>query len=181
MPMTRLPADPSTLAGAGIGLRSAHYREITEALPPIRWLEGHSENYFGAGGQAIAHLEVLRSHYPLSLHGVGMSLGSTDPLSQDHLRKLKTLCQRFEPQLVSEHLCWCSVNGRFMNDLLPLPYTNEALQHISQRVEQMQEYLGRQILVENVSSYLQFDIRPFLSGSSSARSPDARAAAYCST
>lgn len=142
----------SKLAGAGIGLRSAHYREITEALPAIRWLEGHSENYFGAGGQALAYLEVIRSHYPLSLHGVGLSLGSTDPLNQAHLGKVKALCQRFEPQLVSEHLCWCSVSGRYMNDLLPLPYTEEALQHISQRVQQVQENLGRQILVENVSS-----------------------------
>ena len=144
------------LSGAGIGLRSDHYRELTESLPAIRWLEAHSENYFGDGGPALAYLELLRSHYPLSLHGVGMSLGSTDALNKGHLRKLRALCRRFEPQLVSEHLCWCSVNGRYMNDLLPLPYTEEALQHVTLRILQVQEYLARQILIENVSSYLQF-------------------------
>ena len=148
--------ETSELAGAGVGLRSDHYREITELLPPIRWLEGHSENYFGAGGQALAYLEALRERYPLSLHGVGMSLGSTDPLDQTHLKKLKVVCQRFEPQLVSEHLCWCSVDGRYVNDLLPLPYSEEALEHVSRRIQEVQEYLDRQILVENVSSYLQF-------------------------
>ncbi len=142
--------------GAGIGLRSAHYGEISETLPPIRWLEAHSENYFGQGGQALAYLETIRSHYPLSLHGVGLSLGSTDPLNRAHLQKLKTLSQRFEPWQISEHLCWCSVDGRYFNDLLPLPYTEEAMRHISGRIVQVQEYLGRQILVENVSSYLQF-------------------------
>ncbi len=142
---------------AGIGLRAPHYRELLEWRPPIGWLEVHSENYFGRGGAPLYFLEQLRAHYPLSLHGVGLSLGSTDPLNMEHLNSLKTLISRFEPGLVSEHLSWSSVGGRYMNDLLPLPYTVEALSHVSQRVARVQDYLGRQILIENVSSYLQYE------------------------
>ena len=137
-------------------MRAPHYREMLETLPSIGWLEVHSENYFGAGGQPHAYLERLRNHYPLSFHGVGLSLGSTDPLNLQHLDKLKALIDRYQPALVSEHLCWSSVGGRHLNDLLPLPYTEEALSHISERVMRAQEFLGRQILIENVSSYLQF-------------------------
>lgn len=143
-------------AKAGIGLRAQHYRELLDTLPVIGWLEAHSENYFGLGGPPLYFLEQLRFHYPLSLHGVGLSLGTTDPLNLDHLRKLKSLIKRFEPALVSEHLVWSSVAGRFLNDLLPLPYTEEALRHICDRIAITQEFLGRQILIENVSSYLQF-------------------------
>ncbi len=143
-------------AKAGIGLRAQHYRELLNALPGIGWLEAHSENYFGGGGPPLYFLEQLRYHYPLSLHGVGLSLGSADSLNLDHLKKLKSLIERFEPDLVSEHLVWSSIGGRFLNDLLPLPYTEEALRHVCERIDQTQEYLGRQILIENVSSYLQF-------------------------
>jgi uncharacterized protein len=144
-------------AKAGIGLRAQHYRELLDTLPGIGWLEAHSENYFGAGGPPLYFLEQLRSRYPLSLHGVGLSLGSTDSLNLDHLGKLKSLIKRFEPDLVSEHLVWSSVAGRYLNDLLPLPYTEQALQHVCERIAATQEFLGRQILVENVSSYLQFE------------------------
>jgi uncharacterized protein (UPF0276 family) len=140
----------------GIGLRAPHYRELLATLPPIGWFEVHSENYFGAGGQPLHYLERIRAHYPCSLHGVGLSLGSVDSLDAEHLTRLKGLVQRFEPALVSDHLCWGSVHGRYLNDLLPLPYTEEALAHICTRVTQAQEFLGRQILVENVSSYLQY-------------------------
>lgn len=140
----------------GIGLRAPHYREILDTLPAIGWVEVHSENYFGAGGQPLYFLEKIRHHYPLSLHGVGLSLGSSDELNLIHLGKLKSLINRFEPVLVSEHLCWGSINGNYVNDLLPLPYTEEALQHIANRIRQTQDFLGRQILIENVSSYLQF-------------------------
>jgi uncharacterized protein (UPF0276 family) len=105
----------------------------------------------------LYYLERLRAHYPLSLHGVGLSLGSTDPLNMEHLNRLRSLISRFEPGLVSEHLSWSSVGGRYLNDLLPLPYTVEALSHVSTRIARVQEYLGRQILVENVSSYLQYE------------------------
>jgi uncharacterized protein len=142
-------------ARAGIGLRAAHYRDVLESLPAVGWLEVHSENYFGEGGAPLRILERIRAHYPLSLHGVGMSLGSTDPLDRGHLAKLKALIERFEPGLVSDHLSWSSVGGRHFNDLLPLPYTEEALAHVSRRVLQAQEVLGRRLLVENPSSYLQ--------------------------
>jgi hypothetical protein len=141
---------------AGIGLRSAHYREILATLPDVGWLEVHSENYFGDGGQPLWYLERLRQHYPLSLHGVGMSLGSADALDFEHLRKLKRLIGRFEPGVVSEHLCWSSVGGHCLNDLLPLPYTEEALRIVCAHVDEAQDFLGRQILIENVSSYLQY-------------------------
>ncbi|MFO1372106.1 MAG: DUF692 domain-containing protein [Candidatus Competibacteraceae bacterium] len=141
---------------AGIGLRAAHYQELLATLPTVGWLEVHSENYFGVGGRPLNVLERARTHYPLSLHGVGLSLGSADPLSERHLQALKTLAARCEPALVSEHLSWSSVDGRYVNDLLPLPYTEEALTHLVSRVQQTQEYLGRQILIENPSSYLQF-------------------------
>lgn len=143
-------------ARAGSGLRAPHYREVLETQPAIGWLEVHSENYFGAGGQPLYYLEQVRARYPLSLHGVGLSLGSTDELNREHLSKLKQLAEHVEPALVSEHLCWCSAGGRYMNDLLPLPYTEEALAVVSEHLRQAQEYLHRQILIENVSSYLQF-------------------------
>lgn len=143
-------------AAAGIGLRAPHYQAVLETRPNIGWLEVHSENYFGAGGLPLYYLEQLRGHYPLSLHGVGLSLGSSDALNQHHVKKLKALITRFQPDLVSEHLSWGSIEGRYLNDLLPLPFTEEALGHLVRRIEQTQLMLGRQILIENVSSYLRF-------------------------
>ncbi len=159
--MTAKPAlsrlGPSSIpARAGIGLRAEHYAAVLETRPPVGWLEVHSENYFGAGGKPLHYLERIRAHYPLSLHGVGLSIGSTDPLDRRHLGKLKALIRRFEPALVSEHLSWGSVDGRYLNDLLPLPYTKEALYHLVARVARVQDVLGRQILIENPSSYLQY-------------------------
>ncbi len=152
-------ADPIP-ARAGIGLRAPHYRELLATRPPIGWLEVHSENYFGTGpflgGAPLYYLEQARAHYPVSLHGVGLSLGSADPLNQRHLTQLKALIARVEPALVSEHLCWSSIGGRYLNDLLPLPYTDEALKHVSARIRQAQDFLGRRILIENVSSYVQY-------------------------
>jgi len=106
---------------AGIGLRARHYQDILSTPPAIGWFEAHSENYFAEGGLPLYYLEQIRCNYPLSLHGVGLSLGSTDPLNNAHLRKLKSLVARFEPGLVSEHLSWGSVSERYFNDLLPLP------------------------------------------------------------
>jgi uncharacterized protein (UPF0276 family) len=125
-------------------------------LPDIGWLEVHSENYFGDGGQPLHYLERVRGHYPLSLHGVGLSLGSAGPLDRRHLQRLAALVRRVEPDLVSEHLSWGAVPGRHLNDLLPLPYTEEALAVAAAHVDEVQEALGRQILVENISSYLRF-------------------------
>jgi uncharacterized protein len=142
-------------AAVGVGLRAPHYAQILRERPPLAFLEVHSENFFAAGGQPLAWLERFRGEYPLSLHGVGLSLGSADALDVRHLSKLGSLVRRFEPMLVSEHLCWSSFGGRHANDLLPLPYTDEALAHVVRRVHAVQEFLGRAILVENVSSYLQ--------------------------
>lgn len=141
---------------SGIGLRAEHYRDLLERRPPLAFVEVHSENYFGAGGAPHYFLEQARAHYPLSLHGVGLSLGSSDPLDREHLRRLKALIRRFEPAMVSDHLSWSSVGGVFLNDLLPLPYTEETLAHFSARVAQAQDYLGRELLIENPSSYLQY-------------------------
>jgi uncharacterized protein len=158
--MSRMPTAAKTTNGipvrAGIGLRAPHHREILAERPDVGWLEVHSENFFARGGQVLRVLERVRSHYPLSLHGVGLSLGSTDPLSREHLSSLKGLVERFEPGLVSDHLCWGMIGGRHLNDLLPLPYTEEAVTVVCRNVAAAQEYLGRQILVENVSSYLQY-------------------------
>lgn len=150
---------PKTVAlarRAGIGLRPPHYQAILAAAPAVSFLEVHSENFFGDGGQPLKYLERFREDYPISTHGVGLSLGSTDPLDPHHLRKLKRLVDAIDPVLVSEHLCWVGVNGRFLNDLLPLPYTPESLEHVVRRVGELQDFLKRPILVENVSSYLEF-------------------------
>ena len=144
-------------ARAGIGLRAAHYQDVLEQRPATGWFEVHSENYFGGGGKPLHYLEKIRADYPMSLHGVGLSLGSTDPLNFGHLAQLKKLVHRVEPGFVSEHLSWSSVDWRYFNDLLPLPYTVESLLHVSERIAQVQDYLDRQILVENISSYLQYE------------------------
>lgn len=141
---------------AGIGLRAQHFRSVLGSLPAVGWLEVHSENFFGDGGQALYYLERIRQHYPVSLHGVGLSLGSVDGPDAEHLRRLRTLTERIEPGLVSEHLSWSAVGGRHLNDLLPLPGTEEALAVVCRAIEQTQEYLRRQILVENISSYLAY-------------------------
>ena len=143
-------------AGVGIGLRAPHYAEMLERRPALAFLEVHSENFFAAGGSSLAWLEAFRSRYPLSLHGVGLSLVSVDPLDERHLARLQALIARFEPAVVSEHLCWSSWGGHHSNDLLPLPFTEEALAHACARIDAVQERLGRPILVENVSAYRTF-------------------------
>lgn len=141
--------------GVGIGLRAPHYAELLERRPALDFLEVHSENFFGEGGAALAWLERFRALYPLSLHGVGLSLGSCDPLDGAHLARLRALVRRFEPALVSDHLAWSSVGGVHANDLLPLPLTREAAVHAASRIAQVQDLLGRELLVENVSSYVR--------------------------
>ena len=141
---------------AGIGLRSQHYGAMLESMPDVGWLEVHGENYFCDGGQPLRVLEHLRCHYPLSVHCVGLSLGAVEPVELRHLQKLKSLIACFEPVLVSDHLSWGKVDGIHFNDLLPLPFTEESLAVVCRNVEQTQEFLGRQILVENVSSYLTY-------------------------
>lgn len=144
-------------ARAGIGLRAPHVCELLERRPEVSWLEVHSENYFAPGGRAVAELDQVRRDYALSLHGVGLSLGSADPLNEEHLENLRRAVARYSPALVSEHLCWTSIGGGHFHDLLPLPYTEEALAHVAGRIVRVQECLGRRILIENVSSYLEFE------------------------
>ncbi|MFL6548453.1 MAG: DUF692 domain-containing protein [Povalibacter sp.] len=153
---TAVRTSGSIPARAGIGLRAQHHEDLLRERPGVGWLEAHSENYFADGGAQIDYLMRLREIYPLSLHGVGLSLGSVDPLSREHLWRLKRLVQLAEPGLVSEHLSWGSFQGTFANDLLPMPYTDQALSLMIARIEEVQDCLGRQILIENVSSYLEF-------------------------
>jgi uncharacterized protein len=150
----------NVLRGVGLGLRPPHYAEILSRKPDLPWFEGTSENYLGAaGGRGGRPLEVLlavRRDYPLALHGVSMNLGGTDPLDFAFLRRLKALADRADPAFLSDHLCWTGTRGRNLHDLLPLPYTEEALAHIARRVDKAQSVLGRRLLVENVSSYVAF-------------------------
>jgi uncharacterized protein (UPF0276 family) len=143
-------------ARAGIGLRSPHHAAVVEQRPDVGWLEVHTENYFHDGGPQLEALEKARALYPLSLHGVGLALGSVDPLDREHLARVRRAVDRFEPALVSEHACWGVHAGMHFNDLLPLPYTEEAAEHLAARVRQVQDALGRQILVENLSAYFAY-------------------------
>lgn len=143
-------------ARAGAGLKPQHYEDILGARPDIGWFEVHAENYMGAGGPPHHYLERVREHYPLSLHGVGLSIGGAGPLNAGHLKRLKELVERYEPGLFSEHLAWSTHEDYFLNDLLPLPYREETLAHVARHVVQVQEALGRPILIENPSTYVQF-------------------------
>jgi uncharacterized protein (UPF0276 family) len=149
--MNTLPA-----LSVGIGLRQPHYREMFERTPALGFLEVHSENFFLDGGAAMHALERARAAYPISLHGVGLSLGSSDAMAQQHLAKLQRLVERIEPTLVSEHLSWGGLGARHFNDLLPLPHTHEALALLTERVDRVQSVLNRPILIENVSAYVEF-------------------------
>lgn len=147
---------PESASGVGIGLRTPHYRELLARGRSVDWLEAHSENYFGQGGYDINVLMRLRERYPISLHGVGLALGSVAGYSCEHLDQVAELVRRVEPCLVSEHLCWGAVDGQALNDLLPMPMTQVALDLMCVRVAQMQDVLQRRVLIENVSSYVRF-------------------------
>jgi uncharacterized protein (UPF0276 family) len=142
--------------GFGLGLRVDHYEAILADRPPVDWFEVLTENYLVPGGKPLSYLMRFRERYPLVMHGVSLSIGSTAPLDLEYLRQVKALAQRIEPAWLSDHLCWTGVAGRNMHDLLPLPYTEEALAHVVGRVRQVQDVLGRRILMENVSSYVGF-------------------------
>jgi len=152
-----MSASTALPVSAGIGLRAPHVARVRAERPAIGWLEVHSENYFVDGGPAIAALEAIRRDYPVSLHGVGLSLGSADALDAGHLARLRHLVSRIDPGAVSEHLCWSHVDGRHLNELLPLPFTEEALALVCERVDAVQSALRRALLVENVSAYVRFD------------------------
>lgn len=142
---------------AGIGLRTAHYRDILEQKPDIGWIEVHPENYFG-GGAHRHYLNKARELYPLSLHAVGLSLGAPDAVSEEHLKQFKELIDIYEPFQISDHASWTSSGNAHLNDLLPLPYTKESLQNICRNIDQTQNFFGQKILVENPSSYMRYAI-----------------------
>lgn len=144
-------------ARAGAGLKPAHYATILDDRPDVGWFEVHAENYMGAGGPPHFFLERIRALYPLSVHGVGLSIGSAGGLSRGHLARLKAVVDRYRPFVVSEHLAWSTHDGVFLNDLLPLPYTTSTLDLVVRHVDEAQTFLGRQILIENPSTYLRFD------------------------
>ena len=149
------PSGSRLPARAGIGLRSPHIAEVLAARPALPWLEVHPENYLG-GGPAVRALHAVRREYPLSFHAVGLSTGSADGVDRRHLGRIKSLVDRFEPALVSEHLAWSQAGGAYLNHLLPLPYTEESLAAVCRNVDEVQTTLGRRILVENPSGYLRF-------------------------
>jgi len=142
--------------GFGLGLRPVYYKDLLETRPNVDWLEIITENYLVPGGRPIAMLERIRADYPIVMHGVSMSLASTDPLDFDYLKALKKLADRIEPRWISDHLCWTGVHGVNMHDLLPVPYTFEALQHVVDRINRVQDFLGRKIAIENASTYVTF-------------------------
>lgn len=142
--------------GFGLGLRVPHYDAILATRPAVDWFEVLTENYLVPGGRPLHYLQQIREHYPLAMHGVSLSIGSSAPLDREYLRDLKSLAQRLEPAWISDHLCWTGVAGRNTHDLLPLPYTEEALAMVVERVSAVQDFLGRRILLENVSSYVEF-------------------------
>ena len=146
----------SAIKGFGLGLRPQHYEEILTGPKQVDWFEAISENYMVPGGKPLHYLDRICADYPLVMHGVSLSIGSSDPLNQDYLRQLKALADRIEPAWFSDHLCWTGVQGKNMHDLLPLPYTEEALGHVAERVKQVQDNIGRPMLLENVSSYVTF-------------------------
>jgi len=142
--------------GFGLGLRREHYDELINGHASIDWLEILSENYMVSGGKPLYYLDKIREHYPVVMHGVSLSIGSVDPLNKNYLHELKTLAQRIQPKWISDHLCWTGTQGLNLHDLLPLPYTEEALTHLVSRITQVQDYVGQRILLENVSSYLSY-------------------------
>ncbi len=142
--------------GYGLGLRVDHYEEILDNHPRIDWFEAMSENYMIPGGRPLHYLRRIRERYPVVMHGVSLSIGSSDPLNRDYLKKLKELAATVSPAWISDHLCWTGVEKTNLHDLMPLPYTEEALTHVADRVSEVQDFLGRRILLENVSSYVTF-------------------------
>ncbi|TQV86408.1 DUF692 domain-containing protein [Aliikangiella coralliicola] len=142
--------------GFGLGLRTEHYHHVLEQKPDIDWFEIISENYMVAGGKPKYFLHAIREHYPMVMHGVSLSIGSSDPLDINYLKSLRSLIAEVQPEWVSDHLCWTSAHGINTHDLMPLPYTEEAINHVVERVQQAQEFLGRPILLENVSSYVTY-------------------------
>jgi uncharacterized protein (UPF0276 family) len=143
-------------ARGGVGLKAEHYRTIIDTLPDVGFFEVHAENYMGAGGPPHRYLSAIRERYPLSLHGVGLSIGADRPLDEDHIERLRLLRRRYRPGLFSEHLAWSTHDAGFLNDLLPVPYTIETLKRVVEHIDQVQTALGCEMLLENPSTYIAF-------------------------
>jgi uncharacterized protein len=142
--------------GYGLGLRTEHYLSILENKPKVDWFEVLSENYMVPGGKPLYFLDRIRELYPLVMHGVSLSIGSVEPIDKTYLHDLRKLADRIQPKWISDHLCWTGVHGQNIHDLLPLPYTEETANHVVERVKQVQDFLGRRLLLENVSSYASY-------------------------
>jgi uncharacterized protein len=153
-----MQCEGSSFLGFGVGLRRPHYSYVLENWPEMDWFEVISENFMVAGGRPLQVLERVREHYPIVLHGVSMSLGSSDALNREYLSELAKLARRFNPSWISDHLCWTGVGGHNLHDLLPLPYTAEVAHHVASRIRQVQEIIGLPFLIENISSYIEFKI-----------------------
>lgn len=147
---------PQPSLGFGLGLRPDHYQDILSSSPAVDWFEILSENYMVPGGRPLHFLDRIRERYPVVMHGVSLSIGGTDPLDMNYLRELRALAQRVQPRWISDHLCWTGVGGINLHDLMPLPYTDEALMHVARRVREVQDFLGRKLVLENVSSYVTY-------------------------
>jgi uncharacterized protein (UPF0276 family) len=147
---------PDHFLGFGLGLRTQHYMDVLETRPDIDWFEIISENYMVAGGKPKYYLHAIREHYPMVMHGVSLSIGASEPLDRDYLKRLKQLANEVQPEWISDHLCWTGLGGINSHDLLPLPYTEEAIRQTVAHIQEVQDYLGRQILLENVSSYISY-------------------------
>jgi len=147
---------PRPYLGYGLGLRTDHYEDVLNDRPAVDWFEILSENYMVDGGKPLYYLDKIRENYPMVMHGVSMSIGSVEPLNRDYLKQLKALIERVQPAWFSDHLCWTGVDGINLHDLMPLPYTEEAIQHVVDRVNQVQDFIGRRMLLENVSSYITY-------------------------
>ncbi len=145
----------TALSGLGLGLRPEHYQDFLAGSQPLNWLEILSDNYLVPGGKPLYFLDAIRQDYPVAMHGVALNIGSSDALDWEYLSAIKALAQRVEPHIISDHLCWTGVNQHRMHDLLPLPYTEETIRHVAKRIQDVQDFLGRELVVENLSSYLQ--------------------------
>ncbi|MDP2520738.1 DUF692 domain-containing protein [Shimia thalassica] len=151
------PRFPELPNAPGVGYKPQHFQNIMEDAGSVEWLEVHAENYMGAGGRPHAQMRMLSEKFPISVHGVGLSIGGEGPLDPEHLGRLKHLCEWLQPTVFSEHLAWSSHENAFLNDLLPLPYTKDTLTRVADHIDQLQNTIGRQMMLENPSSYLAFE------------------------
>ncbi|MBI2790766.1 MAG: DUF692 domain-containing protein [Gammaproteobacteria bacterium] len=156
MRSTKANTAPFPYLGFGLGLRTDHYQDIIDQQPAIDWFEILTENYLVPGGKPLYYLDKISENYPIVMHGVSMSLGSIDPLDMDYMKQVKNLAKRVDARWISDHLCWTGIHQKNMHDLLPLPYTEEALKHVVSKIKQAQDFLGTQLLIENPSTYLTF-------------------------